>query len=152
VRQFYDAHFARKESQSGTEKRAAVLIGGKRVARPGYFLEPTILTNIKPENPVYYQKFFAHVALIFRVNNDEEAVKLANDSPYGLGGSVVTKDIEAANRHPGQVRYSHNPLHEVRDEEPSQRAYPSKEGEAQALVWGVQKLSWMRWQIHVLGA
>ncbi len=82
---------------------ATVLLGGKRVDRPGYFLEPTILTNIKPENPVYYQEFFAPVALIFRVKNDEEAVKLANDSPYGLGGSIITKDIERGKRIARQI-------------------------------------------------
>ena len=70
------------------------LLGGKRLDRPGYFLEPTILTNITPENPAFHQEFFAPVALIFRVKNEKEAIKLANDSPYGLGGSVITKDIE----------------------------------------------------------
>ncbi len=82
---------------------ATVLLGGKRVDRPGYFLEPTILTNIKPENPVYYQEFFSPVAMIFRVKNDEEAVKLANDSPYGLGGSIITKDIERGKRIARQI-------------------------------------------------
>jgi succinate-semialdehyde dehydrogenase / glutarate-semialdehyde dehydrogenase len=88
------------ESQikSAVKGGATVLLGGKRVDRPGYFLEPTILTNIKPENPVFHQEFFAPVALIFRVKNDDEAVKLANDSPYGLGGSVITKDIERGKR------------------------------------------------------
>jgi succinate-semialdehyde dehydrogenase/glutarate-semialdehyde dehydrogenase len=82
---------------------ATVLLGGKRVARPGYFLEPTILTNIQPENPAYYQEFFSPVAMIFRVKNDEEAVKLANDSPYGLGGSIITKDIERGKRIAPQI-------------------------------------------------
>jgi succinate-semialdehyde dehydrogenase/glutarate-semialdehyde dehydrogenase len=70
-------------------------LGGKRLDRPGYILEPTILTNIKPENPAYYQEFFAPVALIFRVKDENEAIKLANDSPYGLGGSVITKGYRA---------------------------------------------------------
>ena len=70
-----------------------MLLGGKRVDRPGYFLEPTILTNVKPDNPVFHQEFFAPVALVFRVKNEAEAVKLANDSPYGLGGSIITKDV-----------------------------------------------------------
>jgi succinate-semialdehyde dehydrogenase/glutarate-semialdehyde dehydrogenase len=59
--------------------------------------------NIQPENPVYYQEFFSPVALIFRVKNDEEAVKLANDSPYGLGGSIITKDIERGKRIARQI-------------------------------------------------
>jgi succinate-semialdehyde dehydrogenase / glutarate-semialdehyde dehydrogenase len=89
--------------ESAVKGGATVLLGGKRVDRPGYFLEPTILTNIKPENPVFHQEFFAPVALIFRVKNDDEAVKLANDSPYGLGGSVITKDIERGKRIARQI-------------------------------------------------
>ncbi len=77
---------------------AMAILGGKRVARPGYFLEPTILTNIGSKNPAYYQEFFAPVALVFRVPNESEAVRLANDSPYGLGGSVFTQDVERAKR------------------------------------------------------
>ena len=69
----------------------------------GYFLEPTILTDITPENPVYYQEFFAPVALIFRVKDENEAIKLANDSPYGLGGSVITRNIERGKRIARQI-------------------------------------------------
>jgi hypothetical protein len=58
---------------------AKVLMGGRRMQRPGYFLEPTILTEIDSNNPVYYQELFAPVALIFRVKNEDEAIKLAND-------------------------------------------------------------------------
>jgi len=72
---------------------AKVLMGGNRMDRPGSFMQPTILTNIKPGNPAYREEFFGPVALIFRVNNADEAVALANDSDYGLGGSVFTKNI-----------------------------------------------------------
>jgi succinate-semialdehyde dehydrogenase/glutarate-semialdehyde dehydrogenase len=92
-----------RQIESAVKGGATVLLGGKRVDRPGYFLEPTILTNIKPENPVFHQEFFAPVALVFRVKNDDEAVKLANDSPYGLGGSVITKDIERGKRIARQI-------------------------------------------------
>ena len=94
---------AERQIESAVKGGATVLLGGKRVDRPGYFLEPTILTNIKPENPVFHQEFFAPVALVFRVKNDDEAVKLANDSPYGLGGSVITKDIERGKRIARQI-------------------------------------------------
>jgi succinate-semialdehyde dehydrogenase / glutarate-semialdehyde dehydrogenase len=80
--------------RTAVENGAKILMGGKRLDRSGYFLEPTVLTDITPDNPAYHQEFFAPVALIFRVKNEEEAVRLANDSPYGLGGSVITKNTE----------------------------------------------------------
>ncbi len=88
------------ESQidSAVKGGATVLLGGKRVDRQGYFLEPTILSNVTPENPMFHQEFFAPVAMIFPVKNDDEAVKLANDSPYGLGGSIITNDVERGKR------------------------------------------------------
>ena len=52
---------------------------------------------------VYYQEFFSPAALIFRVKNDREAAKLANDSPYRLGGSIITKDIERGKRIAPQI-------------------------------------------------
>ena len=71
---------------------AKVVMGGKRIDRPGSFMQPTILTNIKPGNPGFRDEFFGPVALFFPVKNEDEAVALANDSDFGLGGSVFTKD------------------------------------------------------------
>jgi succinate-semialdehyde dehydrogenase/glutarate-semialdehyde dehydrogenase len=92
-----------QQIKTAVDGGAKVLLGGKRLDRPGYFLEPTILTDIKPTNPAYYQEFFAPVALIFRVKDEKEAIKLANDSPYGLGGSVITQDIERGKRVARQI-------------------------------------------------
>jgi len=72
---------------------AKVLLGGNRVDRPGSFMQPTILTNIKPGNPAYREEFFGPVALIFRVKNEDQAVALANDSDFGLGGSIFTRNV-----------------------------------------------------------
>ena len=77
---------------------ATLIMGGKRIDRPGSFMEATILTNIKPDNPAYREEFFGPVALFFRVKNEEEAVALANDSDFGLGGSVFTKDVPRGKR------------------------------------------------------
>jgi succinate-semialdehyde dehydrogenase/glutarate-semialdehyde dehydrogenase len=82
---------------------AKVILGGKRVDREGAYMEATILTNITPDNPVFYEEFFGPVALFFKVKNEEEAIALANDSPFGLGGSVFTQDIERGTRVANQI-------------------------------------------------
>jgi len=77
---------------------AKILLGGKRPDREGAFMEATILTDVAPTNPVFYEEFFGPVALFFKVKDEEEAIALANDSPFGLGGSVFTQDIERGKR------------------------------------------------------
>jgi succinate-semialdehyde dehydrogenase/glutarate-semialdehyde dehydrogenase len=79
-------------------KGAVMELGGKRIHRPGSYMQPTILTNIQPGNPAYREEFFGPVALLFRVKNEDEAIALANDSDFGLGGSVFTKDIARGQR------------------------------------------------------
>lgn len=75
---------------------ATVLTGGKRADRSGFFYEPTVLTNITRDNPAYYQEFFGPVAQMFVVDDDEAAVALANDSKFGLGGTIFSSDIGRA--------------------------------------------------------
>jgi succinate-semialdehyde dehydrogenase/glutarate-semialdehyde dehydrogenase len=77
---------------------AKVVTGGKRVDRKGFFMQPTILTDITPDNPAYRQEFFGPVALILPAKDEEEAIAIANDSPFGLGGSIYTKNIEHGKR------------------------------------------------------
>ena len=77
---------------------ATLVMGGKRIDRPGSFMEPTILTDVDPQNPAFRQEFFGPVALFFRVKDEDAAVALANDSDFGLGGSVFTKDVARGER------------------------------------------------------
>src|SRR5262249_24212169 len=82
---------------------AKVVLGGKRMDRRGFFLEPTILADVKPDNPAYRMEFFAPVAMVFRVKDEDEAVRVANDSPFGLGATVMTKDIQRGKRIARQI-------------------------------------------------
>ena len=82
---------------------AKVLLGGKRLDRPGAFMSPTILTDIKPGNPAYHEELFGPVASFYKVKDEQAAIDLANDSPFGLGGSVFTQDIERGKRVADQI-------------------------------------------------
>jgi succinate-semialdehyde dehydrogenase / glutarate-semialdehyde dehydrogenase len=84
--------------QRAVAKGAYVVMGGSRVARDGAFMQPTILTNIDRDNPAFTEEFFGPVALFFRVKDEEAAIALANDSDFGLGGSVFTADIARGKR------------------------------------------------------
>src|SRR5580658_9263876 len=83
-----------KQVNEAVAHGAKILTGGQRVNRKGSFIQPTILTNVTPDNPAYRQEFFGPVALILPAKDEEEAIAIANDSPFGLGGSIYTKNIE----------------------------------------------------------
>ena len=88
-----------KQVEGAVRHGARLVMGGKRVeGRHGYFMQPTILADISPKNPAYKEEFFGPVAMFFRVKDEAAAVALANDSPFGLGGSVFTQDIERGKR------------------------------------------------------
>jgi succinate-semialdehyde dehydrogenase / glutarate-semialdehyde dehydrogenase len=81
--------------------RRAVQQGAKIVAggqREGNFFEPTVMTDIGPDNPARREEFFGPVAQVYRVRDEDEAVSLANDTPYGLGSYVMTNDPDQAQR------------------------------------------------------
>lgn len=65
---------------------------GPKVPNQGAFVQPTILTNVTPDNPAYAWEFFGPVSMILKARDEDDAVRIANDSPFGLGGSVFTSD------------------------------------------------------------
>jgi succinate-semialdehyde dehydrogenase / glutarate-semialdehyde dehydrogenase len=75
-----------------------VAFGGRRIDRPGFYLEPTVLTDIRKDNAIYTQELFGPVAAFHVVEDEEEAIHLANATPFGLGASVFTGDIERGRR------------------------------------------------------
>ena len=77
---------------------AKLLCGGKKADGPGAFYMPTVLTNVKKGMPAYEQETFGPVSAIIAVKDEEEAIKVANDSEFGLGGSVWSKDVKRGER------------------------------------------------------
>ncbi|CAN5401529.1 NAD-dependent succinate-semialdehyde dehydrogenase [soil metagenome] len=67
---------------------------GPEVPNQGAFVQPTILTDIGEDNPARYWEFFGPVSMLFKAKNEDDAVRIANDSPFGLGGSVFTSDTK----------------------------------------------------------
>lgn len=67
---------------------------GPSVPSKGAFVQPVILTNVEEDNPVRYWEFFGPVSMIFRAKDEADAIRIANDSPFGLGGSVFTSDTK----------------------------------------------------------
>ena len=92
-----------KQVEHAIASGAKVVLGGKRLKRAGSFMETTILTDVTPENPAFRDEFFGPVAMFFRVKDEAAAIALANDSDFGLGGSVFTKDVERGKRVATQV-------------------------------------------------
>jgi succinate-semialdehyde dehydrogenase/glutarate-semialdehyde dehydrogenase len=82
---------------------AKIEMGGKRIDRPGAYMEPTILTHVEPGNPAFRDEFFGPVAMFFRVKDEAAAIALANDSDFGLGGSVFTRDLARGKRVASEV-------------------------------------------------
>lgn len=77
---------------------AKAILGGKRVEGEGAFMQATVLVDMNPSNPVYYEELFGPVATFYCVKNEQDAIDLANDSPFGLGGSIFTQDIARGKR------------------------------------------------------
>jgi succinate-semialdehyde dehydrogenase/glutarate-semialdehyde dehydrogenase len=67
-------------------------LGGKRLTRPGNFFAPTVLTDIPPGSPAYQEELFGPVAALFSADGIEDAIRIANDTSFGLGSCIWTND------------------------------------------------------------
>lgn len=83
-----------RQIEAAKQAGAQVVLGGGRVHRPGFYVEATILTDIGKDNPIYTQELFGPVASFFVVDTEDEAIEMANATPFGLGSSVFTADLE----------------------------------------------------------
>lgn len=92
----------------GEKEGATLACGGKRIVAKGFengfFVEPTIFTNTKPDMRIVQEEIFGPVLVIQKFKNEEEAITLANDTVFGLGGSVFCQDIEKAMRVVSQIQ------------------------------------------------
>jgi len=84
-----------EQVKRAVENGATLVRGG---GRNGAFFETTVLTDVTPENPASQEEFFGPVAQVFRAKDEEEAVRIANDTPFGLGSYLYTTDKEQAER------------------------------------------------------
>ena len=85
-----------KQVELAVKNGAKVYYGNEKVDLPGQFFMPTILTDITPDNPIFDQEMFGPVASVYKVNSEEEAIALANNSSYGLGNTVFGEPEHAA--------------------------------------------------------
>ncbi len=80
------------------EKGAKLLLGGEKPDGPGAFYPATVLGDVVPGMPAYHEEFFGPVASVIRAKDEADAIRIANDSIFGLGGAVFTKDVEKGER------------------------------------------------------
>jgi succinate-semialdehyde dehydrogenase/glutarate-semialdehyde dehydrogenase len=89
-----------QQVKQALDSGARLVAGG---GREGNFFKTAVLTDITPDNPAYTEEFFGPVAQVYRVGSEEEAIRLANDTPYGLGSYVFTTDQQQALRVADQI-------------------------------------------------
>ncbi|MFI6083041.1 aldehyde dehydrogenase family protein [Streptomyces sp. NPDC051217] len=75
---------------------ARIVHGGSRVDRPGFYLEPTIITDIDENNPLHQEEAFGPVLSFYVVDSEQEAIQLANTTRFGLGSYIFDADVEHA--------------------------------------------------------
>jgi succinate-semialdehyde dehydrogenase/glutarate-semialdehyde dehydrogenase len=89
--------------KKSVEKGAKVLCGGKRIDRKGFYYEPTILSNLSKGMPAYDEEIFGPVASLIKARDEDDAIRIANDSVFGLGASLWTSNITKAKLLAGKI-------------------------------------------------
>ena len=87
-----------RQVRESVERGARLLLGGEVPPGPGAFYPPTVLTDVKPGMPAYEEELFGPVAAIIPVRDEAEAIRVANDSSFGLGAAVFTRDVARGER------------------------------------------------------
>ena len=85
-----------EQVSKSVQQGAKVLVGGEPISRPGYFFAPTVLANVSREMTVSTEETFGPAAAVIRVRDTDEAIEVANDTPFGLGANLWTTDLEGA--------------------------------------------------------
>jgi aldehyde dehydrogenase (NAD(P)+) len=86
--------------KSGQEEGATIVLGGEPAPQKGkgFFVAPTVFTNVKPDMKIFREEIFGPCVAIVAFSAEEEAIQLANDTTYGLGSALFTKDLVRAHR------------------------------------------------------
>ncbi|MCQ1955679.1 NAD-dependent succinate-semialdehyde dehydrogenase [Arthrobacter sp. zg-Y826] len=85
-----------EQIRDAVDKGATLHTGGSLIDGPGAFVQPTVLTDVTPEMRAFSEELFGPAAVIYKVSSEEEAIELANNSPFGLGGAVFSADEDRA--------------------------------------------------------
>lgn len=92
-------HQVKKSVECG----AKILIGGKRIPREGFYFEPTIISDVTQQMPAYHEEIFGPVATLIKAKDENDAIRIANDSEFGLGASIWSSNIQKAKSYATQI-------------------------------------------------
>ncbi|MGO1360584.1 MAG: aldehyde dehydrogenase family protein, partial [Brevibacterium aurantiacum] len=92
-----------EQVQDTVKDGATLLAGGKRYDGGGAYVEPVVLADVEKGMRGYYEELFGPAVIVYKVSSEEEAVELANDTPFGLGAAVFSNDLERAERVGSQI-------------------------------------------------